>query len=214
MLKRRPNLLNLQAIHIIDIYDCMRISHGNRCHIPDRPIHLQRIGNRRVLLTYHGDLLRAQNRRTHIYADRNGFAVLSKYIHILDAALCRNTDSVLFRNPRVIHKLGHTAHSVSAHRALRTVRVIHIHLTVRNLRRLDQDQTVRSDSEVAVTDKLRCFRRVLYRLLKTVHINVIIADTVHFRKLHNPFSPHRTYFLCYYTLETLTGKQKPFRFRA
>ena len=49
---------------------------------------------------------------------------------------------------------------------------------------LDQDQAVGPDAEMAVADELGDLGRVLHCLLKTVYVDVVVADTVHFCEFH------------------------------
>ena len=85
----------------------------------------------------------------------------------------------------VVDIFGNATDTISAHGALGSVQVVHIHLTVCDLRRADQDQTVGTDAKVAVADKFRHCGRIFDSLLKTVYIYIIVSNAVHFREFHN-----------------------------
>ena len=93
-------------------------------------------------------------------------------------------EEALVRQMMIIDILCHTADSVSTHRSTGTVCVVHIHLEICHLGWFDQNQSVRTDSEMTVTDFDRCFPGIFNLFFKTVYIYIIISDTLHFRKFH------------------------------
>ena len=94
----------------------------------------------------------------------------------------------------IVGEFCHTADPVSAHGSLRAVQIIHIHFAVCHIGRLDQDQTVRADTEVPVADKSCNSRRIGNGFFKAVDIYIIISNTLHFCKLHR-VPPHYVLFI-------------------
>ena len=91
----------------------------------------------------------------HIYLYQADLAVADGKFQIFHAAFGGNADAGLVYNAVIVSILGYTADAIAAHSTLGTIQVVHIHLTVCNVRGLDQDQPVRANAEMAVTYKLR-----------------------------------------------------------
>ena len=91
----------------------------------------------------------------------------------------------------IINIFRHTADSVAAHGPSGPVCIVHLHLKISFIRRSDQNQSVRTDAKMSVTDQNGSLLRVRHLLLKTVNIDIIVAAAMHFRKLHctDPFRP-------------------------
>ena len=77
-----------------------------------------------------------------------------------------------------------TADAVSAHAALASIFIEHPHAAVSHLRRADEDQAIGTNAKMTFTHQLCHARRILHGLLKTVHIDVIVSDSLHFCKFH------------------------------
>ena len=78
-------------------------------------------------------------------------------IHIpagIDTGKSIHTDLILVCQTIIIHIFCHTADPVSTHLCLRTICIINIHPKIRTIRTSDQNQSVRSDSKMTVTDDL------------------------------------------------------------
>jgi len=84
----------------------------------------------------------------------------------------------------VIDVFRNAADAVAAHRAAAAVGIVHVHREISLLGRLDQNQPVGSDSEMAVADFSGDPGRVFYFFLRAVDIDIVIADAVHFSKVH------------------------------
>jgi hypothetical protein len=84
----------------------------------------------------------------------------------------------------VVNVLGDAADAVAAHLGLGTVGVEHAHLRIRNVGRADQNQTVRADAEVTITDPDSQFGRIYNCLAEAVDVHIVIAQPVHFGKFH------------------------------
>ena len=96
----------------------------------------------------HWYVLWCKNRGSHI--DTHKFYCLpSVFLLIAKCKLqifntCQRLDGhgSFIRQPIIIHILSDAADTVSTHLTLRAVRIVHIHLEIRHLRRLDQDQSI------------------------------------------------------------------------
>ena len=155
----------------------MRISHGN--------------SGKAVLFSVDRDRFsdfRRRNRTSHIHRYKFHLSILYFHGQVLDPGRSLHVDLRFIYDPVIIGIFSYTADPVSAHGTTGSVQIIHIHLAVGNLRRPDQDQSIRSDPKMAVTDQLCRFAGIRYRLFKTVYINIIISDALHLREFHI-FSP-------------------------
>ena len=72
---------------------------------------------------------------------------------MLDSCLRLDIDLKAVHNSVIVGIFSDTADSVSAHGALTAILIEHAHPAVCDLRRTNHDQTVRSDSKMAVAHK-------------------------------------------------------------
>ena len=165
--------LQIQGINLIHKQNGVRISHGNSGKFVFRSIYLD-------LLRKLGSLLRL----AHIDGDRRYFAIFNLHIQIFNPGQCLNRNLRLVHDMVVIRIFSHTADAVAAHRAAGTVQIVHIHAAVCHLRWGNQNQSVGTNSKMAVTDGNRQLLRIVYRFFKTVDIDIIIAKSLHFCKFH------------------------------
>ncbi len=86
----------------------------------------------------------------------------------------------------VIQVFADAADAVSAHPALRTVRVENPHLRVCPVGWRYQDDTIATDAEMRLAQPDGKRLRIGYSLVEAVEINIMIAAAVHFgkRQLH------------------------------
>ena len=138
-----------------------------------------------LFFCHHRDLPGIKPRFSHIDLYERHFIVLSYgQIQRFDAASRGHCDLQLIHNAVIIGIFCHTADTVAAHSAPGAVSIVHIHLTIRHFRRLDQNQSVRTDTEVTVADPYGRAVWILYLFFKAIDIHIVIADTLHFCKLH------------------------------
>ena len=93
-------------------------------------------------LRYNWNQRSLKNRSAHIDLYHTDFSVTDRKIQIFHAAFGRYADTGLVYNAVIVSILGYTADAIAAHSTLGTIQVVHIHLTVCNVRRLNQNQSV------------------------------------------------------------------------
>ena len=154
--KQGSDLLQLHVRHAVREDDSMGISHGNTGH-PVLPIlDIDRLVNDILSVRQHRNPGWLQNRASHIDADSCHNApvrwvfFLHGQLQIFYTARADDTDSVGIGQPLIIHKFGDAADAVSAHLRPRAVRIVHLHLEICFLRRVDKDHTVPANAEVSV----------------------------------------------------------------
>ena len=185
--KQRTDFINFQAIHIRNTGDRMGISHG-QCRDPVLFFsHLDGIIHHPAFSRFHGDFFRLQLRRTHIDPHPGHFAVFHSQLQSFHPAAGVNRNCCFISQAIIIDIFCHTADTVSAHGAPGSIRIVHLHFKVRGIGWFDQNQPVGADAEMPVADLHRHLLRVFYFFLKTVDIDVIVADSLHFRKFHLKF---------------------------
>ena len=84
----------------------------------------------------------------------------------------------------IVSIFSHAADTVAAHAALTSILIEHPHAAVCHLGWGNQNQSVGTNSKMAVTDGNRQLLRIVYRFFKTVDIDIIIAQSLHFCKFH------------------------------
>ena len=156
VLKQGSDLLQLHVRHAVRKDDSMGIPHGNTGHPVLLILDIDRLVNDILSVRQHRNPGWLQNRASHIDADscrntsvRRTFS-LHGQLQIFYTARADDTDSVGIGQPLIIHKFGDAADAVSAHLRPRTVRVIHLHLKIGFLRRVDKDHTVPANAEMSV----------------------------------------------------------------
>ncbi len=80
--------------------------------------------------------------------------------------------------------LGDAPDSVAAHFRLAAVGVEHAHPHVGTIGRKNEDESVRADSKMPIGHFLRRRGRIAHALGKAVHIDIVIAETLHFGESH------------------------------
>ena len=179
------NLFDIQIFQIIHIYDRMWISHRNSSDVVSSSINIQWLIDYLLFCGNHRNLSGSQNWCAHVNLNKSNFSIITQsQVQIFNTALSSNRNIRFIYNAVIVGIFCHTANSVSAHGTLRAVQVIHIHFTVCHIGWLDQNQSVRSDSEVTVADKFCDSRRITYSFFKAVYIYIIVSDSMHFGKFH------------------------------
>ena len=107
---------------------------------------------------------------------------------MLDSGCSLHVDLRLIHDSVVIGVFSDTADPISAHGTPGSIQIVHVHLKICHLGWFDQNQSVRTDSEMTVTDFDRCFPGIFNLFFKTVYIYIIISDALHLREFHI-FSP-------------------------
>ena len=167
--------------------DAVRIAHGDTGDVINPFIHHKRRADDRIAFEISRYNARQENGGAHIHADGLHPAVLNVEFEPFDAGKRIDRD----RRPSVYHVVvvqvfADAADAVSAHPALRAVRVENPHLRVRPVGWRYQDDTVAADAEMRLAQPDGKRLRIGYGLVEAVEINIMIAAAVHFgkRQLH------------------------------
>jgi hypothetical protein len=83
---------------------------------------------------------------------------------------------------------GHTANAVAAHFRFRTVGIEHPHPHISLVGWQNQNQPIPADPEMPIGDSDCGARWIGHRLIKAVDVDVVVADSVHFRETHDAIS--------------------------
>ena len=182
--KMRSDLLQRKICRTVHKNNRMRISHGNTGHPVLFVIHYDLFVNGLLVFGNNRNLCRRQDRLSHIHTDRFCDAVFHCQVHIFHFSAADNRKLRLICQPLVMHVLRNAADAVSTHLCPRAIRVIHLHLKIRFVRRIDKNHAVAADTKMTVTGKADKFRLLFLRYFfcKSVDINVIIAAALHFCK--------------------------------
>ena len=185
VLEQRPDLLELQAVGIIHEHHAVRVAHAYGCHAVFRAADLQRHSDSGIALGDHRYISRYEDRRAHVHARGHSLAVLNSQLDGLDAAerLNAHRGLILRDHSVVVQILCHTAHAVAAHLSLASVGVEHPHLSVGDIGRADQYDSVAAYAEAPVGQPYSQSRRVTHLLLKCVDIYIVVADALHLGEL-------------------------------
>ena len=180
VLKGRSNPLQIQTVHLVHIIDCMGISHVD--------------SYKPVFLPVYRDILRqpgCEGCFPHVHGNGHCLSILNFQLQRLDPCQCLHCDGpfILIRQTMVVNVFSHAAHTVAAHDSLGPVRVVHLHSAVRCPGGAYENQSVGPDAEMAVAHIDGCLCRLPHRLLKTVHIHIIITCSLHFCKFHIRLHP-------------------------
>ena len=139
----RTELFDIKVFQVIHVYDCMWVSHRDSSDTVSLTIHIQRFIDYLFFGRDNRNLSGSQDRCAHIDFYKSNLAILAEgQIQIFDSALCGNGNACLIDNAVVVGIFCNTANAVSAHGALRTVQIVHIHFAVCDIRWFDQDQSV------------------------------------------------------------------------
>ena len=80
----------------------------------------------------------------------------------------------------IIDVFSDTARSIAAHHSFRAVRIEYPHAEISLIRGHDEHKTVAAYAFVSVTEDCRYLFRLIYSLLKAVHIDIVVAYPMHF----------------------------------
>ena len=84
----------------------------------------------------------------------------------------------------LINILGHAAQAIATHFRFRAIRIEYAHACICLLRGHNQDQAVRANARMAITYDLGQTQGICYVFLLAVNIYVVIAKSMHLRKIH------------------------------
>ena len=135
---------------------------------------------------FHNFWLRHKFRRPHIDLYKNNFFILNGKLQLFYLSRADNTDFLFGGKPPVVHIFSHAADAVAAHFRAASVRIIHLHLKICFPGWIDKDNTVSSNPKMPVA-KPFCQRRLIflrYFFHAAVHVDVVIAASMHFYKFH------------------------------
>ena len=139
----RTEFFDVKVFQLIHVYNRMRISHRDSSDMVSFAIHMQRFIDYLFFGRNNRNLSGSQNRCAHIdFYEGNLTIFAESKIKIFDSAFCGNGNTCLIDNAVVVGIFCDTADAVSAHGALRTVQIIHIHFAVCDVGWFDQDQAV------------------------------------------------------------------------
>ena len=143
ILKLRTDCLQREIFYIaVHKYDRMRIAHGHAGHTVFFPVHKDRHIHRPVTFCFHRHFRRLQFRFSHINLNQFHLTVFHRQVKIFDAAQCFHGNVRLIRQAIIIDIFCHTADAVAAHLSAGAVRIVHLHLKIRLVRRIDHDQPI------------------------------------------------------------------------
>ncbi len=160
------------------------VSHRNGGNIVHFAVYFYWSVDKRIAVSFHGNVRRFCHRLSHIHF--NGFhkTVLNKKLQIFYPAFGFKTYFGLVGKTVVIDVFADTAGAVSAHHSLGTVGIKHSHAEIRLVRGHYQYQTVRTYTEVPVAYADGKLLRIFHSFIKAVYINVVVSDTLHFCEFH------------------------------
>ena len=163
----------------------MRIAHRNSGNIVCSSVYIQRFVDDLFGSGNYRDLSGSKNGRSHVYFYQGNLTVFAKsQIQVFNATFGGNRNAGFVDDTVVINIFGNAADTVSAHGSLGTVQVVHIHLAVSDVGWFDQDQSVRTDAEVTVTDESGYSSRISDSFFEAVYIYIIVSDTMHLGEFH------------------------------
>jgi hypothetical protein len=85
----------------------------------------------------------------------------------------------------IVNVLGYTADSIATHLPFAAIRIEHAHASVSPFRGADEDQAIRTNTEVPVANLDRQLIRINFQWLSdAVDVHIIVADAVHLGELH------------------------------
>ena len=193
---RRDLKVRSVFLHIARIgkYHRMRIAHRHAGHVKGSVKHLKRLRydiSRLLIGPEYADIGRhlsaVQYRLTHIDGDLDSLTVLRLNRDIFDPAEALYSELRPVRHMMVVYILRHTSYAVAAHLRARAVRIVHLHLKIGYLRRIDEYQSVRAYAEMPLRQAYRQLRLCLliYIIAKAVDIYIVIAAAVHLGKFNS-----------------------------
>ena len=164
VLELRSDLLNVEILYPVHKYNGMGIAHGDTGHTVflavhrDRRIHYS--SSHRGLPSsfyYHRYLHRCQDRLSHVHlyhsympSVRGGPALHGKF-QVFYFSGADDGDVFPVRQSLIIDVFCHAADTVATHLRAAAVRIVHLHLEIRFLGRIDEDHAITADAEMPVT---------------------------------------------------------------
>ena len=184
MLKMRSDLLQWQICRAVHKNNGMGISHRHAGHAVCLILHSDLFIDGLSVFRNNRNLCRRQDRLAHIHTDRFCHAVFHRQIHIFHFSAADNGKPCPIGQSFVMGIFCHAADAVSAHFRPCAVCVIHLHLKICFVRRIDKNNAIAADPEMTVAGKADKFRLLFlrYMLRKSIDINVIIPTALHFCK--------------------------------
>ena len=183
--ERQAVLGQVEALHrLVKEDNPVRVARAHRRHAEGVPEHRDGCLPHDARAQQAGHLLAVDPRRAHVHADAAHLPALYGQLQHLDAGARFQRDAGLVRQPAVIDVLADAAAGVAAHVALGAIGVEHAHAEVRRIGGTDEHQPVRAHAEVPVADARGERAGVVHMLLKRIDIDVVVADALHFGKLH------------------------------
>ena len=125
-LKGRTDLFDLHILDSIHKHHRMGISHGYAGKAVFFSVHRDRLPD-----------LRCLHRAAHIHRNKLHLSVLHFHGKMLDPGRCLYIDLRLIYDSVIVSIFPDTADPISAHCSAGSIQIIHIHLAVGSLRRLD-----------------------------------------------------------------------------
>ena len=183
--KGRAYFFKLQAVNIVNIGDSVGVAHGNGGDEYLFAVNGDGLVYKCIAAYIHRNVRRLQNSLAHIHQHGLDLAVFGIKGQLLYSASCFESDACLICKVVIIDKLAYAACGVSAHISLAAVGIEHSHSEIRLVGGHYKHKSVGTYAEVAVADDLGNSFGVSHGLLKAVHVNIIVADALHFCKFHN-----------------------------
>ena len=143
----------------------------------------------------HRDQPGVQLRRAHIRPHPGDLPVFHRKPRLLHAALGGDGKAGFIREPPLIHIFADAADGVAAHFGFAAIGVEDAHAEIRAVGRLDEHQPIRARAEMGPAHHQRQPLRILHHFFKAIHIQVIVADALHFGKPHCSSLPFRMMLL-------------------
>ena len=132
----------------------MRVPHRNARHSIFFSVNSDRLCNESIQIGIYRDIFRDKNCFSHVHFYAFDLVVSTGIqCQILDAGIGFQRYLGFIGHAHIIDVLADTSGGIAAHHCLRTVSVENTHPEVRNLRRQNKYQTIRTDAESDITQK-------------------------------------------------------------
>lgn len=193
VLDHRAKLLQRDLIGVADENDAMGVAHRDAVDGVRFAQHLQPMAQHQLAGRSTGMLRGASSGEPHVHPDGVHPAAPGVQRQQLQAGAGHQRQRRFVRQPTLVDVFPDAARGVAAHFAFAAVAVEDAHPEVRDLRRLDQHQSVAAHAEVGAAHPHRQRSGVADGLLKAVDINVVVSDALHLGKTHNGRSLSRKF---------------------
>src|SRR5262245_18299192 len=184
VLKARAPRRYVKRLRVIYEHDTVRVAHRDRRDLKRAAIDHECFAQHPPRRSLHRNLSPFQPRLTHFHTDLFNHPMAGKELQFEHARQGLNLDGGLLRHATVIDILGQATNAVAAHLRLTPVRVEHAHAEISMGGGQDQDQAIRANTKVPVTDRPRHLRRMVDLLLEAINIDIVIPYAVHFGEFH------------------------------